>query len=71
MILILIVIYLFIIGIDFLPRRRERGKKETVLYVVLLAVSFSVLILYCLGVAIPNPHKPIEYVVEKIGMSLL
>lgn len=67
-VIILIVLYLFTLVIDFLPWRKERGKKETVLYVSLLAISFCVLILYCFGVNIPSPNRPIDYVVEKIFM---
>ncbi|HMM05092.1 MAG TPA: hypothetical protein PKD52_00235 [Clostridiales bacterium] len=66
---ILVILYLFTLAVDFLPRRKERGKKETALYVSLLAVSFCVLMLYCFGVKIPSPHEPIEYVVEKIFMT--
>lgn len=65
---IVVMIYLLIITLNFLPRRKEHKKKENVLYIVILSISFCVLILHIFDVKIPTPSDPIRAAVEKLFM---
>jgi hypothetical protein len=51
---------------DFLPGIKKRPKKESVIYCLLLAVGFCVLLLYSLDVKVPGPSEWIRSVVEAI-----
>lgn len=51
---------------DLLPGIKKRPKKDSVVYCLLLAVGFIVLLLYSLDVNVPSPSKLIRSVVETL-----
>jgi len=51
---IVIVLYLLIFALDFLPVIKNKDKKITSVYAVLFFASFCVLFLYTLEVEIPS-----------------
>ncbi len=63
---IVVILYVLVILLDFLPVLRAGQKKECWVYSVFLAVSFCVLLLYSLDVKVPSPSVPIKNLVEKI-----
>ncbi len=63
---IVIVLYVCVILFDFIPQKKSRSTKESIIYCVLLSVSFCVLILYSLDIKVPGPSEPIRHVVETL-----
>lgn len=61
-----IFLYLCIVVFDFLPAARGGVKKENILYLSLLSVSFCVLVLYSLNISVPSPATPIEAIIKKL-----
>lgn len=62
----IVLLYVFVLLIDYLPKKKERAVKERVIYIVLLSLSFCVLVLYTLDIPVPGPSKPIKSAVEKL-----
>ncbi len=66
----LVVIVVGLVGVtlalDLLPAVKKRPKKETVIYCLLLAVGFCVLLLYSLDVKVPGPSELIRNVVKAL-----
>ena len=60
-----IILILFFVGIwvDFLPKRNTQTRRELVLYGVLLAGAFFILILASIGLLLPSPNLFIKQVV--------
>ena len=51
---------------DLLPGIKNRPKKESVIYCLLLTIGFSVLLLFSLDVKVPGPSELIRSIVEAI-----
>ena len=60
---IVIFFYACVILFDFIPQKKGQSTKESVVYCVLLSVSFCVLMLYSLDIKVPGPSEPIRNVV--------
>lgn len=58
-IVMLVVVFTFIILLDFLPLIKARQKKECWIYGCIMAASFVVLVLSSLNVNIPSPFAPL------------
>lgn len=65
---IVILLYVCVVLFDFLPSKKKQKKKESIIYFAILSVSFSVLILYSLGIKVPGPSDSIKNIVEKLFM---
>lgn len=52
--------------IDFFPYTKENGKKETTLYLTLMAIGVCIVSLYTLGIKVPSPAEPIKNLIEAI-----
>ncbi len=52
--------------IDFFPYSKESGKKETALYLTLMAIGVCIASLYTLGVKVPSPAEPIKNLIEAV-----
>jgi len=63
---IVILLYVCVVLFDFIPSKKHRSKKESIVYCFLLSVSFCVLILYSFDIKVPGPSEPIRNVVEKL-----
>ena len=63
---IVILLYICVVLFDFLPSKKTRSKKESVIYCTLLFVSFSVLVLFTFDIRVPGPSEPIRNIVEKL-----
>ncbi|MEA4893690.1 MAG: hypothetical protein VB064_00330 [Oscillospiraceae bacterium] len=63
---LIILLYICVVLFDFIPYRKSRSPKETVIYCVLLSVSLCVLFLYSLGINVPGPSEPIIMAVEAL-----
>ncbi len=63
---IVIVLFTGIVFFDYIPRRKNRKKKENIFYAAVLAVSFFILMLYSLGFDLPSPTKAIESIVKAV-----
>ncbi len=63
---IVIALYAAVLALDYRPRLKGRPKGEKALYLALMAVGFSVMLLYALDVKVPSPAKPIEQAVEAL-----
>jgi uncharacterized membrane protein len=59
-------LYAAVIVFDFRRHVMKKPKGEKALYLMLMAVSFSVMMLYALGVTVPSPAKPIGQAVEAL-----
>ncbi|MEM1483265.1 hypothetical protein V6615_00145 [Oscillospiraceae bacterium PP1C4] len=66
LIIIIVVLYLLVVLIDFLPTVGEKAKKDKWIYVVVLACSFSILMLTNLGIEIHGPSELIKSTIEKM-----
>lgn len=64
--IIVVVIFLSILAADLLPKWKNTGTKEKILYCTLMLISFAVLILYTLDVKIPSPTKPITKLIDTL-----
>lgn len=66
----LVVIVVALVGVtlalDLLPAVKKRPKRETVIYCLLLAVGFCVLVLYSLDIKVPGPSELISSVVKSL-----
>ncbi len=51
---------------DLLPGIKNRPKKETVIYSLLLAAGFGILLLFSLDVKVPGPTEPIRAIVKAL-----
>ncbi len=60
---LVIVLYLFVVLFDFLPMIKNGKKKECWVYSVLLFISFCVILLFSLDIAVPSPMIFIKQVV--------
>lgn len=67
--IIVILLYCFVIGLDYVPLLKKRGKKENIICGVLLVTSFCVIFLYSIGIQLPGPSEPIKAAVEKLFMN--
>jgi protein-S-isoprenylcysteine O-methyltransferase Ste14 len=63
---IVILLYVCVMLFDFLPSRKDRSKKESIVYFGILSVSFCVLLLYSFDIKVPGPSEPIRNVVETL-----
>jgi hypothetical protein len=54
-IVIVIVVYFLTVLFDFIPIVKSGKKKEYLVYLTFLAISFTVLILYGLDIKVPGP----------------
>lgn len=54
------------LALDLLPAVKKRPKKETVVYCLLLAVGFCVLLLYSLDIRVPGPSEGISDAVKAL-----
>jgi len=54
------------IFLDYIPRRKDRKKRDNLVYGMLLAISFVILLLFSVGVSVPSPSKAIDSVVRMI-----
>lgn len=63
-----IVIFLFAgaVVFDFLPKLKNQPKRNKIIYLALIGVSFIVLVLYSFDVTVPGPSEPIKSLVESI-----
>lgn len=59
-------IYIFLIIIDFVPLLKSKNYKDITVYSFLITFSFIICLLMSLGIAVPNPVKPIEIVINKL-----
>jgi predicted PurR-regulated permease PerM len=68
--LTVIVILLFagVMAFDFAPqmKRPDARRKDAAVYLALIALSFTVLLLYSLHVTIPSPAEPITDAVKSL-----
>ncbi len=64
MTIIVVTLYILVVLLDFLPSRKEKGKKENIIYFTFLTISFSVLILYSFNIFVPGPAEPIKRVID-------
>ena len=51
---------------DLLPGIKNRPTKETVIYSLLLAAGFGILLLFSLDVKVPGPTEPIRAIVKAL-----
>jgi len=63
---IVVFLYLFIIFFDFLPVAKSGRKKECIVYLALLTISFAILILYVFGFKLPSHFRIIQDLIQKI-----
>lgn len=62
-----ILLYFIVILLDFIPVWRQRQTKQTLVYGALLAVSFTILVLYSLNIPVISPTEDIiRRIVEAI-----
>lgn len=62
--LVLILIYFFILVIEFYPLLKEKcGLVKMLVYAVLTLISLTIDILLSLGIRVPSPADPIKKVV--------
>ena len=66
MLAILIALYAGVVAFDFVPHLKESPKGEKALYLILLAVSFSLLSVSVLGVKVPSPAEPLQQAVKAV-----
>ncbi len=52
---IIITVYLLVVIFDFKPTVKSGKKKEYLVYLIFLTMSFTVLLLYGLDIKIPGP----------------
>jgi len=55
MVIAVIVLYLLTVVLDLMPIIKSGKKKEYLVYLALLAVSFTVLVLYSFDIKVPGP----------------
>ena len=63
---IVIIIYSGAVLLDFIPIVKSESKKEYLLYLALLAISFTMLILYGFNVKVPGPTNLIMNSIRKL-----
>lgn len=63
---IVLVVFLGIMLLDYIPGRKGRKTKENVFNATVLTISFIILLLYSLDITLPNPTKAIESIVKLI-----
>jgi hypothetical protein len=63
---IVVFFYLFVVLFDFVPIAKSVGKKERLIYFVLLTASFTILILYTFNIKTPGPTGLIELVIKSL-----
>ena len=61
---IIVVLYFFVIIIDYRKTIKENNKKISIFYTVFLLLSFSILILKSIDVNIPSPSFVIQKIIE-------
>lgn len=66
MIVISVILYASTYLFDFSKIIKEKNKKISLIYGVLFALSFIVLILHETGFAIPSPAKPLKYLIATV-----
>lgn len=66
MIIIVIISYIIIIFLDFIPIYKNNNKREIAVYSILLLFALVISILLSLKVKIPSPSEPIEKAVNFI-----
>ena len=66
MLAILIAVYVGALVFDLRPRLKTAPKGAVALYIVLMAVSFTLLTMSQLGVKVPSPAPPIKEAVQAI-----
>lgn len=65
---IVILLYVCVILLDFIPKKKDLTQKGSIVYWTILTISFCVLALYSLDIKIPGPSEPIKYIIEKVFM---
>lgn len=63
---IVILLYVCVVLFDFLPSKKDQSIKDSLIYCILLSVSFIVLILFSFDIHVPGPTEPIKNIVEKL-----
>lgn len=66
MVVIVVLFYIIIGGIEIFTLIKNNKEKEVILYSITFTISFIISILLALGVKIPSPAKPIEKIVKAI-----
>lgn len=66
--LIVFALVVLVVLFDFIPSRKDRTKKATVLYIILSVFALGVLVMYSVGVQVPGPSDAIKQAVESIFM---
>ncbi len=56
--------------VDYLPFLKQPGEKGKVVYGMLMAASFCVLLLYTLHVPVPSPAEPIRNAIDALFPGL-
>lgn len=63
-IFIIILLYFIVIFFDFLPVIKQKNKKQSILYLCILSLSFCMLILVNLNVELPMASKLIANMIK-------
>lgn len=66
---IIIIIYVFVTVLEYIPLIKKKNKGEIILYTVLLVVGLILLSLIAINIKLPNPTHLIKYILGPIIKS--
>ncbi|PKM94849.1 MAG: hypothetical protein CVU84_07955 [Firmicutes bacterium HGW-Firmicutes-1] len=64
MVILILILYILVVLLDFMPIYKQRNKKSNLIYIGLIIIAITLSIAIEMGIDIPSPAKPLKNIVS-------